>query len=464
MIRRRFHLTPDNKARSPYFYVPFTVPEGTTRVDVTLAYAKSDDSIVDLGCADPRLEPFPARDGFRGWSGGARTDFFVATNQATPGYLAGPLPEGTWNVILGLYRVPAAGIDAEITVTLDDAPRPIAQPLDWSTAARPGEGWYRGDLHCHCFHSDAAGAPEVLHAAARQAGLDFLAVSDHNTISQNRYFQAASSPELVFVPAMEVTTEHGHANVFGCRQWVDFRIAEPDDVHWVADHVHGQGGLLSINHDKPGIPWKLDWPAADCMEVWQHPWLAWNWVSLERWQQKLAAGMRLPAIGGSDWHQPAELHPEGPFALARPTTVLHLPELCQSAILEAIEAGHGYITEAPDGPHLELTVGDVQMGGTARGGSAKVVTRGAGGDTLALHDATGLIASRAIADDNAILTFDLAPERFVRAEIVAVASRERLLDEFRAAFADGLPWGLTEAEIARQPLRRALSNPVWLES
>ena len=51
-----------------------------------------------------------------------------------------------------------------------------------------------------------------------------------------------------------------------------------------------RGGLLSINHDKPDIPWSHDWPEADCMEVWQHPWLAWNWVSLERWQQRLAAG------------------------------------------------------------------------------------------------------------------------------------------------------------------------------
>ncbi len=462
MIRRRLHLTPDDKARSAYHEVPFTVPEGTTRVDVTLAYAKADDAILDLGCADPRLAPFPARDGFRGWSGGARTGFFVATDDATPGYLAGPMPAGTWHVILGLYRVPAAGIDAEITVTLDDAPRPVAEPLMWSASARPGEGWYRGDLHCHCFHSDAAGAPQVLHAAARQAGLDFLAVSDHNTISQNHYFQPASSPDLVFLPAMEVTTEHGHANVFGCRQWVDFRMAAPDDVHAVAAHAHAQGGLLSVNHDKPGIPWTLPWPQADCMEVWQHPWLAWNWVSLERWQQRLAAGMRLPAIGGSDWHQPVELRPEGPFTLARPTTVLHLPELSQGAILDAMKAGRGYITEAPDGPHLELTVGDVPMGGIASGGDIGVVARGAGGDTVTLHDATGPIASRTLEDDDCVVTFDQAPERFVRAEIVADASRARLLDTFRAAFADGLPWGLSETIIAEQPLRRALSNPVWL--
>lgn len=463
MISRTVHLTPDDKARSPYFYVPFNVPNGTTRVDVTLDYPVGVDCIVDLGCADPRLGPFPACEGFRGWSGGARTRFFVATDEATPGYLPGPLPEGVWHVILGLYRVPTSGIDVEVTMTLDDGPRPSATPVGKSTARRAGKGWYRGDLHCHCFHSDAAGAPETLHAAARQAGIDFLAVSDHNTVSQNRYFQPASSSDLVFLPAMEVTTEYGHANVFGCHEWIDFRIAEPGDTHIVADEVHRRGGLLSINHDKPGLPWALEWPAADCMEVWQHPWLAWNWVSLERWQERLSSGMRVPAVGGSDWHQPAELQPEGPFTLARPTTALFLPELSQSAILEAIEAGRGYITEAPDGPHLELMVGDTPMGGTTVGGEVRIETRGAGGDILTLHDATGQIASRVIADDDAAMAFDVTPDRFLRAEIVAEASRGRLLAEFRAAFADGLPWGLTEAEIARQPLRRALSNPVWLK-
>jgi hypothetical protein len=57
---------------------------------------------------------------------------------------------------------------------------------------------------------------------------------------------------------------------------------------------------------------------------------------------------------------------------------------------------------------------------------------------------------------------DIAPRGFLRAEIVADAARERLLEEFRAAFPNGLPWMLSEEIVAAQPLRRALSNPVWL--
>jgi hypothetical protein len=245
--------------------------------------------------------------------------------------------------------------------------------------------------------------------------------------------------------------------------WIDFRIEKPSDAHVVAEAVHARGGLLSINHDKPDISWRHDWPEADLMEVWQHPWLAWNWVSLARWQERLAAGLCLPMVGGSDWHQPADLRPEGPFALARPTTVLWLPELSEAAILAAMRAGHGYVTEGPKGPHLEVTLGGAPMGGTGAG-PTEIRVRGAVGDTLTLHDATGEIARQDISSDDAVLAPDLHPQGFLRAEVVATASRERLLDDFRAAFPMGLPWRLTETEIARQPLRRALSNPVWVQT
>lgn len=462
MTQHRLLLTPADKVRSPYAYLSFEVPQGTTRIDVTLAYPKAQDCILDLGCADPRLEPFPSAGGFRGWSGGARDRFFVATDDATPGYVPGEIPSGNWVVMLGLYRVPPGGVEAEVTVTFDSAPRALMPQPVRTRPVRSGAGWSRGDLHCHTFHSDAPGSPETLHAAARQAGLDFLAVADHNTITQRRYFHEASSADLVFVRAMEVTTEHGHANVFGVDDWIDFRMGRPSDAHAVAAAVHARGGLLSINHDKPDIPWRQDWPRADLMEVWQHPWLAWNWVSLARWQERLAAGLRLPMVGGSDWHQPADLRPEGPFALARPTTVLWLPELSEEAILTAMKAGHGYVTEGPSGPHLELALGGAPMGGVGRG-PVEVRVQGAAGDTLTLHDARGEIARLDIPSEDAVLEPDLHPQGFLRAEIVATASRESRLDEFRATFPEGLPWELTEVEIARQPLRRALSNPVWVQ-
>ncbi|MEK1869801.1 MAG: hypothetical protein AAAB14_21080 [Ensifer adhaerens] len=47
-------ITRKHQAADPYFYLPFEVPEGVTRIDATLSYPKSEACIIDLGALDPR--------------------------------------------------------------------------------------------------------------------------------------------------------------------------------------------------------------------------------------------------------------------------------------------------------------------------------------------------------------------------------------------------------------------------
>ena len=51
----------------------------------------------------------------------------------------------------------------------------------------------------------------------------------------------------------------------------------------------------------------------------------------------------------------------------------------------------------------------------------------------------------------------------VSAEIIAQASRDRLVAEFLSTTnGSDLPWQLRGADIGEQPIRRAISNPIWL--
>src|SRR3970282_2856058 len=90
--------------------LPFQVPPRCTRIDVSYHfYSDGGPSTVDIGLFDIRgTEPLTG--GFRGWSGSARRSFSIERESATPGDLAGPLPSGTWWVILGLYSVPEPGV------------------------------------------------------------------------------------------------------------------------------------------------------------------------------------------------------------------------------------------------------------------------------------------------------------------------------------------------------------------
>ncbi len=92
MTEIRIHVSRANQSADPYFYVPFDVQKGVTRIDVTMAYRKAEDCVVDLGVLDATATDYPSVAGFRGWSGGARDCFFVATDDATPGYIHGEMP------------------------------------------------------------------------------------------------------------------------------------------------------------------------------------------------------------------------------------------------------------------------------------------------------------------------------------------------------------------------------------
>jgi hypothetical protein len=173
--------------------------------------------------------------------------------------------------------------------------------------------------------------------------------------------------------------------------------------------------------------------------------------------------LRITAIGGSDWHQPAELQPQTPYVLGTPTTVLYLEELSEDAILEAMKAGRAYITEDPNGPHLSITADGKPMGSVTRRAKEVVATvKGAGGDRLSWIDASGEFESVMIPSDDCTLTLT-APgriETFIRAEIVAEASYGRLFQI--AEEAPEVPELEDLLPIRRQQtIRRALSNPIY---
>ncbi|MHB1535983.1 MAG: CehA/McbA family metallohydrolase, partial [Acidimicrobiales bacterium] len=165
--------------------------------------------------------------------------------------------------------------------------------------ARPGHRWVAGDLHAHTVHSDGRLSVDELAALARSVGLDWLAVTDHNTVSHHRELAAASRRYAVtLVPGQEVTTPSGHANGFGDLGWIDFRA---DADSWL-DHATSRGGLLSINHPLAGdCSWHQPIHSSpQLVEVWHFSWDRRSEAPIEWWRGHPGA---MP-VGGSDFHRP----------------------------------------------------------------------------------------------------------------------------------------------------------------
>jgi hypothetical protein len=346
---------PEDRAEAPYRYLPVEVPAGARTLRVELDYDRSA-GVLDLGCFDPS-------GAFRGYSGGARESFVVGESVATPGYLAGPVVTGTWHVLLGLHRVPPEGVAWRITAE-PAAAEPVVAPVVVPAPAAAGTGarrrvlpasagttWLAGDLHAHTVHSDGSLTVPALAALAAGAGLDFLAVTDHNTVSHHAELAAAGAAAgILLVPGQEVTTGRGHANAFGTPDWVDFRTG-PDT--WLST-VDAGGGLLSVNHPLGGdCAWLMPMTGRPPLaEVWHSGWWDRTWGAPLAWLLAWAPGA-VP-VGGSDFHTM-----DGPERPGLPTTWVAVAEPTVAGILDGLRAGRVAVTATPDAPVLLRADGDL---------------------------------------------------------------------------------------------------------
>lgn len=382
-----------DRARESWPRLPFQVPPGTSAVEVELTVADPA-AVLDLGCEGAA--------GWRGWSGGARRRYAITPTAATPGYLPGEPEAGTWHVILGLHRVPESGVDYTVTVGLGGEPvveperpaPPVPQrPPRRELPAAAGLRWVAADFHAHTLHSDGELTVPELAANAVVAGLDALAVTDHNTVAHHAELaDVGSRYGIALIPGQEVTTEYGHANAFGDIGWVDFRTPAAD---WVTT-VEARGGLLSVNHPLAAdCAWRHPLPVRPPLaEVWHSSWLAPEWGGPVSWWQ--AWGMGTTPIGGSDWHR------DDGTRLGVPTTWVAVdadaPDLA-GAVLDGLRAGRTAVSAGRDAPVLLPVDGELVALGAAGAlvvgaGSRRAVhsdrdtisRSGEGGHVLCDHD------------------------------------------------------------------------------
>jgi len=343
--------TRDIRADKVWPRLPFEVPPGCRSIEVELEYDRTSGAVIDLGCEGAA--------GWRGWSGGSRSTYVITPDAATPGYVPGELEPGVWHVVLGLHRLPAGGVEATVTVRTDGDAKPAPlrpapprpeRPKPRGLPAGAGLRWVAVDLHAHTVHSDGELTVAELAAYAVAAGLDALAVTDHNTVSHHAELaEIGQYYGVALIPGQEITTEYGHANAFGDIGWVDFR--EPA-ANWVRT-VHERGGLLSINHPlNADCSWRHPLPEHPPLaEVWHSSWLAPTWGGPVAWWQ--AWGSAATPIGGSDFHTVQEGN-----ALGVPTTWVAVDSHARSAdelvpaVLDGLRAGRTAVSAGRTGPVL----------------------------------------------------------------------------------------------------------------
>ncbi|MFL6603757.1 MAG: CehA/McbA family metallohydrolase [Steroidobacteraceae bacterium] len=375
--------------------VPFDVPPGTTRITVDFDYTTREArTTVDLGLLGP--DGFRGQDGFRGWSGGNKRTFTVSATDATPSYLPGAIRPGSWNLLLGIPNIrPESKAVFTAEIRFERAGCDRAAPAEPVVRAEPG--WYRGDLHMHTAHSDGSclsrrqqrvPCPLFLTAkAATERGLDFIAITDHNTLSHADAMRELQPyfDDLLLIPGREITTFQGHANLFGSVAMLDFRVgsAEVPDWNTLLANIQQVGGVISVNHPiRPsgeqcmGCGWTphepLDYGRMQAVEVVNGLDADTPFSGVKFWEHLLDEGYQLTALGGSDNHDALS------GTIGTPTTVLYADMLSQAGVVAAIRRGRVFIDVAGTRDRsLDLTARvdgqSAHMGETLRGARGALV-------------------------------------------------------------------------------------------
>ena len=255
---------------------------------------------------------------------------------------------------------------------MEDVP---ARPQTLSAAtrvARRGRGWYRGDCHVHSTRSTAGElTPEQLAAAARQAELDFVAITEHNTADTHAAWAPLAGDDLLVIVGQEVATRTGHWLALGVRpgQVVEWRYGVRDDaVERYLDEVRNVGGICVAAHPHAPYPsgvFMYQYEQFDVVEVWNgswasdQPWNADNEAALAEWGRGLSAGIRrgrwMPAMGNSDTHLRGQI--------GVPRTVVLGEELSADSVLAGIRAGRSWIAASASVElSLAVSAGDRRVG------------------------------------------------------------------------------------------------------
>jgi len=243
--------------------------------------------------------------------------------------------------------------------------------------------WYCGELHAYSSYGTGTEDVGSLVRRAEKAQLDFLAITDRNTLAAADD-PAYTSDRLVCLPAMEWGNDAmGVALVYGPRTIPDspasVMAAQAECIR-----VQAQGGAWVVAHPAfPGKPWQWGLSFVNAVQVWFRGWrevppmslhhlgndakeringelihsiaaaaAAVNYGDLSAngqanlfYDYEQVRGLMAGITGGSGSGNPK-------IPLGQPLTYIHARELSVPALLEGLRLGRTYVSSGPHGPKI----------------------------------------------------------------------------------------------------------------
>ncbi len=275
---------------------------------------------------------------------------------------------------------------------------PGALPVPYHNQVFSEEGeWYRGEMRAYSNHGIGQESVGQLIRRAERLGLDFLAITDRNTMA-SVFDPDYRSDSVVLIPALEWgNNERGVAVLYGPRS-----IPRPPTTRAAAQaemlRLQAQGGIFTVGHPTNAAnPWLWGLSYANAIEVWHGSWRQMTPLRLNQleedirlrrsgrlvhsiaaaaaaadktnvaarqagmqdrsisgnrqatlfWDYELLRGLKAGAIGGSGTHSARS-------PMAQPVTYILAREKSYEGIMEGLRFGRTFISSGLDGPELRF--------------------------------------------------------------------------------------------------------------
>lgn len=249
-------------------------------------------------------------------------------------------------------------------------------------------GWYRGELHAHSVYHQAPDGKSTntvkqLVQRAEKQGLDFLAITDRNTL-ESINDPDYHSEKTILIPAMEWGDEERGLALIYCPFTVPELARNQFEAQATARMVQAQGGVFVVAQPCfPNAPWRWGLGYANGIEVWCRDFrgvpplslqaiapgydkrkdgpltdsialaaslsaLSANGQAEQFWNYELQKGLKASVYGGSSSSTSS-------VPIASPVTYVYAREKSLSGIVNGMWSGVTFVSSGVNGPRIYMT-------------------------------------------------------------------------------------------------------------
>jgi len=120
------------------------------------------------------------------------------------------------------------------------------------------EKWYKGNTHTHTTNSDGDTSPQEVVKWYKNNGYNFLAITDHNILTETEYLDQDPSDNFILIPGEEISSKNSlHLNALGIKKVISPSSGESKQeiIQKNVDNTRIVNGIPIINH--PNFNWAI---------------------------------------------------------------------------------------------------------------------------------------------------------------------------------------------------------------